>query len=215
MKSTKGELFAFAGIWDRWRDLSGNTVETCSILTTTPTAFTLGGAVRGAQPAPYLPPRDGATLIVYAGTLTLSVQNQPCTRDLPKYPDDHNPSCTLVDIQSRYVASTVAPRPGCQQGNGAGAYRSTSMRPRRLARSPYRHRGSNRDPDYGPPSRRPGYHHDLLPSPSPDYVFHAPQNLRGNRGQPISPSDQIPSYNLDCREIRSAAAAVVLHHHRQ
>ncbi len=31
-----GELFAFAGIWDRWKDASGKTVETCSILTTAP-----------------------------------------------------------------------------------------------------------------------------------------------------------------------------------
>jgi len=29
-----GELFAFAGIWDRWRDASGKPLETCSILTT-------------------------------------------------------------------------------------------------------------------------------------------------------------------------------------
>src|SRR5271167_3545311 len=35
-----GELFAFAGIWDRWKDPRGNTVETCSILTTTPNALT-------------------------------------------------------------------------------------------------------------------------------------------------------------------------------
>jgi putative SOS response-associated peptidase YedK len=33
-------LFAFAGIWDRWRDPSGKLVETCSILTTTPNALT-------------------------------------------------------------------------------------------------------------------------------------------------------------------------------
>src|SRR2546427_4224203 len=36
----EGELFAFAGIWDRWRDASGKTVATCSILTTTPNAVT-------------------------------------------------------------------------------------------------------------------------------------------------------------------------------
>jgi putative SOS response-associated peptidase YedK len=36
----EGELFAFAGLWDRWKDASGNTVETCSILTTTPNAVT-------------------------------------------------------------------------------------------------------------------------------------------------------------------------------
>jgi putative SOS response-associated peptidase YedK len=34
------ELFAFAGIWDRWSGPNGNTVETCSILTTTPNAVT-------------------------------------------------------------------------------------------------------------------------------------------------------------------------------
>jgi putative SOS response-associated peptidase YedK len=34
----EGELFAFAGIWDRWRDPSGNWMKTCSILTTTPNA---------------------------------------------------------------------------------------------------------------------------------------------------------------------------------
>lgn len=32
-------LFAFAGLWDRWRDASGNEVETCSILTTAPNSL--------------------------------------------------------------------------------------------------------------------------------------------------------------------------------
>jgi putative SOS response-associated peptidase YedK len=35
-----GKLFAFAGIWDRWRDRTGYTIESCSILTTTPNAMT-------------------------------------------------------------------------------------------------------------------------------------------------------------------------------
>jgi putative SOS response-associated peptidase YedK len=33
-------LFAFAGIWDRWKDPIGNWIKTCSILTTTPNAVT-------------------------------------------------------------------------------------------------------------------------------------------------------------------------------
>jgi putative SOS response-associated peptidase YedK len=35
-----GELFAFAGLWDRWKNPSGEWVKTCSILTTTPNAVT-------------------------------------------------------------------------------------------------------------------------------------------------------------------------------
>src|SRR5271157_236442 len=31
-----GSLFAFAGLWDRWKDASGQVVGSCSILTTTP-----------------------------------------------------------------------------------------------------------------------------------------------------------------------------------
>jgi putative SOS response-associated peptidase YedK len=44
----EGELFAFAGLWDRWRDASGNAVETCSILTTTPNA--VASAVHDRMP---------------------------------------------------------------------------------------------------------------------------------------------------------------------
>jgi putative SOS response-associated peptidase YedK len=33
-------LFAFAGLWDRWKDPSGGWIKTCSILTTAPNAVT-------------------------------------------------------------------------------------------------------------------------------------------------------------------------------
>lgn len=36
----EGELFAFAGLWDGWKDPNGQWVKTCSILTTTPNAVT-------------------------------------------------------------------------------------------------------------------------------------------------------------------------------
>jgi len=32
-------LFAFAGLWDRWRDHAGAVIESCSILTTTPNSL--------------------------------------------------------------------------------------------------------------------------------------------------------------------------------
>jgi len=36
----EGALFAFAGLWDGWKDPSGKWVKTCSILSTTPNAVT-------------------------------------------------------------------------------------------------------------------------------------------------------------------------------
>ena len=32
-------LFAFAGLWDRWRDPTGTVIESCSILTTIPNSL--------------------------------------------------------------------------------------------------------------------------------------------------------------------------------
>jgi len=36
----EGELFAFAGLWDRWKDPAGHWIRSCSILTTVPNAVT-------------------------------------------------------------------------------------------------------------------------------------------------------------------------------
>jgi putative SOS response-associated peptidase YedK len=32
-------IFAFAGLWDQWKNLLGEVIETCSIITTTPNAL--------------------------------------------------------------------------------------------------------------------------------------------------------------------------------
>jgi len=36
----EGELFAFAGLWDGWKDAEGQWIKTCSIMTTVPNAVT-------------------------------------------------------------------------------------------------------------------------------------------------------------------------------
>src|ERR1700737_2510294 len=36
---SEGELFAFAGLLDRWRDPQGDVIESCSIITTEPNSL--------------------------------------------------------------------------------------------------------------------------------------------------------------------------------
>jgi putative SOS response-associated peptidase YedK len=36
----EGKLFAFAGLWEGWKDPNGNWIKSCTILTTTPNAVT-------------------------------------------------------------------------------------------------------------------------------------------------------------------------------
>lgn len=42
----RGDLFAFAGLWDGWKDPNGRWVKSCSILTTIPNAVTHSCAAR-------------------------------------------------------------------------------------------------------------------------------------------------------------------------
>jgi putative SOS response-associated peptidase YedK len=44
----EGKLFAFAGLWDGWKDANGEWVKTCSILTTAPNSVT--GTVHDRMP---------------------------------------------------------------------------------------------------------------------------------------------------------------------
>jgi putative SOS response-associated peptidase YedK len=68
----EGELFAFAGIWDRWKNPSGKLVETCSILTTTPNAVT--AAVHDRMPVILDP--DGYDLWLDPGMRDVSVASE-------------------------------------------------------------------------------------------------------------------------------------------
>jgi putative SOS response-associated peptidase YedK len=51
----EGQLFAFAGLWEGWKDANGTWVRTCTILTTTPNAVT--SAVHDRMPV-ILDPAD-------------------------------------------------------------------------------------------------------------------------------------------------------------
>jgi putative SOS response-associated peptidase YedK len=76
-----GEMFAFAGLWDRWINPSGEEVESCTIITTTPNSHLAD--IHDRMPvilpscayAPWLNPktRDSRTalgwLVPYAGEM--------------------------------------------------------------------------------------------------------------------------------------------------
>src|ERR1700730_14524822 len=66
----EGELFAFAG--DRWKDPSGHTLETCSILTMTPNAVT--SAVHDRMPVILDP--DGYGLWLDPGMKDVSASSE-------------------------------------------------------------------------------------------------------------------------------------------
>ena len=79
-----GELFAFAGIWDRWKSPDGTWIKTCSILTTVPNAVT--SAVHDRMPVILDP--DSYDLWLDPGMLdanTASELLKPCDARLMRH----------------------------------------------------------------------------------------------------------------------------------
>ena len=91
-----GELFAFAGLWDGWKDPSGKWVKTCSILTTTPNAVT--SAVHDRMPVILDP--DSYDLWLDPGT-----QNVAAISQLLKPYDARSMRCYPVSTRINHVAN--------------------------------------------------------------------------------------------------------------
>jgi len=92
----EGALFAFAGIWDRWKDPNGKTVETCSILTTTPNAVT--SAIHNRMPVILNP--DGYDLWLDPG-----MQNVAAASELLRPCDARLMRCYPVSTRINHVSN--------------------------------------------------------------------------------------------------------------
>jgi putative SOS response-associated peptidase YedK len=91
-----GQLFVFAGLWDRWKDPSGGWLKTCSILTTTPNAVTV--AVHDRMPVILDP--DSYDLWLDPG-----MQNVAAASDLLKAYDARLMRCYPVSMRINHVAN--------------------------------------------------------------------------------------------------------------
>jgi putative SOS response-associated peptidase YedK len=94
-----GGLFAFAGLWDGWKDSSGRWVKTCSILTTTPNAVT--SAIHDRMPV-ILDPNS------YDLWLDPGVQNVAAISELLKPYDARLMRCYPVSTRINHVANDDA-----------------------------------------------------------------------------------------------------------
>jgi putative SOS response-associated peptidase YedK len=91
-----GELFAFAALWDRWKDPSGQWVKSCSILTTTPNTVT--SAVHDRMPVILHP--DSYDLWLDPG-----MQNVAAISELLKPYDARLMRCYPVSSRVNHVAN--------------------------------------------------------------------------------------------------------------
>jgi putative SOS response-associated peptidase YedK len=92
----EGELFAFAGLWDGWKDASGQWIKTCSILTTTPNAVT--SAIHDGMPV--ILDRDSYDLWLDPG-----MQNVAAISELLKPCDPQFMRCYPVSSRVNHVAN--------------------------------------------------------------------------------------------------------------
>jgi putative SOS response-associated peptidase YedK len=91
-----GELFAFAGLWERWKDPIGQWVKSCSILTTTPNAVT--SAVHDRMPV-ILDRRD------YDLWLDPGMNNVEATSEILKACDARLMRCYPVSTRINHVGN--------------------------------------------------------------------------------------------------------------
>jgi putative SOS response-associated peptidase YedK len=92
----EGELFAFAGLWDRWKDPDGNWLKTCTILTTTANAVT--SAVHDRMPV--ILEHDSYDLWLDPG-----MQNAAAALDLLKPLDARLMRCYPVSTRINHAAN--------------------------------------------------------------------------------------------------------------
>lgn len=95
----EGVLFAFAGLWDGWKDPNGEWVKTCSILTTTPNAVT--STIHDRMPV--ILDRDSYDLWLDPG-----IQNVAATSELLKPYDARQMRCYPVSTRLNHVANDDA-----------------------------------------------------------------------------------------------------------
>ena len=91
-----GALFAFAGLWDGWKDGNGNWLRTCTILTTTPNAVT--SAIHDRMPV-ILDPAS------YDLWLDPGMQNVAAISELLKPYDARLMRCYPVSSRVNHVAN--------------------------------------------------------------------------------------------------------------
>jgi putative SOS response-associated peptidase YedK len=100
----KGDLFAFAGLWDEWKDPEGTMIKGCTVLTTTPT--TLLADIHDRMPVIVTPDK-------YHLWLNLDVEDFDAVREILKPYDlalmRHYPVSPRVNSAQNDDAKCAAP----------------------------------------------------------------------------------------------------------